>query len=187
MKPGDVIGFSGRSWHSAAINLATGGVPLRGISHVGIVIDSGQGWPCLLESTASADFCVLSHQRRPGVKAYSPTRRIESYAGRVWHYPLYRALYEHENKRLTEGAYATLGREYDYRGALCAGGIGLVARCVSMLRLADLASLFCSECVIARLADIGLIACDNPGRYSPNLVCRSLRAAGILCKPRRLK
>lgn len=186
MKPGDVIGFSGRSLESAAINLATCGVPLRGISHVGIIVDTGR-FPCLLESNTQVHRCVMSGLQATGVKAYSISRRIDAYRGRVWHYPLYRALYSHESERLTAEASTMLGREYDYRGALCAGGIGLAARFVSMLRLADLASLFCSECAVSLLSAIGVFPADNPGRYSPNGMIRTLRACGVLCKPTRCK
>jgi len=38
-KPGDIIGFSGDSWMSATINLATYGIPYWDLSHVGIVAE----------------------------------------------------------------------------------------------------------------------------------------------------
>ena len=39
LKAGDVLGFSGDAWMSAAISIATYGIPFWGISHVGIVAE----------------------------------------------------------------------------------------------------------------------------------------------------
>ena len=40
IKAGDIVGFSGPSWISAGINIATYGIPLWGISHVGIMANA---------------------------------------------------------------------------------------------------------------------------------------------------
>ena len=40
-KAGDIIGFSGDSWLSVGINLATYGIPFWSLSHVGILGDGG--------------------------------------------------------------------------------------------------------------------------------------------------
>ena len=42
-KPGDLIGFSGDSPVSDAINLGTFGLPRWGISHVGIMAEAADG------------------------------------------------------------------------------------------------------------------------------------------------
>jgi hypothetical protein len=45
-KPGDILGFSGDTWVSATINLATYGIPYWHLSHVGIVAEwDGDGYP----------------------------------------------------------------------------------------------------------------------------------------------
>ena len=52
VKAGDILGFSGRSWISAGINIATYGIPLWGISHVGIMAHSPDGKLRFFESTS---------------------------------------------------------------------------------------------------------------------------------------
>ena len=49
-KAGDIIGFSGDSWMSAGINMATYGIPFWSLSHVGIVGEH-DGELLLFEST----------------------------------------------------------------------------------------------------------------------------------------
>ena len=56
IKAGDIIGFSGRSWISAGINIATYGIPLWGISHVGIMANAPGRQPAdLREHVAGGD------------------------------------------------------------------------------------------------------------------------------------
>ena len=44
IKAGDIIGFSGDSWISTLVNIATYGIPFWGLSHVGIMGRRGR-WP----------------------------------------------------------------------------------------------------------------------------------------------
>jgi hypothetical protein len=101
MKPGDVLAFGGEGLVSALINLGTYGVPYRSAAHVGIVAEIG-GTLRLVESVIDAnDTCLVRRVAEPGVKVVALQKRIERYIGRVWHYPLYRRLYDFENARLT--------------------------------------------------------------------------------------
>lgn len=103
----------------------------------------------------------------------------------MWAYPLYRPLFDHEDKRLTEFLMATVGLSYNTIGAFRAGGIGY-SWVESQLREDNLHSLFCSEWCAAAHAEIGIFAVDNPGRWNPNLLVRAERHKGILRKPRRM-
>lgn len=186
LKAGDIIGFSGDSWLSASINLATYGLPWWSLSHVGIVADY-DGELLLFESTTLNDVpCVIQGRPFRGTQAQRPIARIGGYKGKVWHYSLYRPLYPDEDMRLTKLLVSTVGTPYDEIGALRAGGIGW-SWIESLLREQDLSSIFCSEWVAAAYAAIGLFATDNVSRWNPNRLVRYLRHHEILLKPRRLK
>lgn len=184
--PGDIIGFSGTAWSSAAISLLTYGVPYWSLSHVGIV---GEHDGRLLFFESTEDYpkpCEVLGKCINGSQAHDLDTVVADYAGRVWHYPLYRPLFTHEKDRLSEFLHATIGLPYDTIGAFRAGGFGfswLEAR----LRHQDLSALFCSEWVAAAHAQVGIFATDNVSRWNPSLLVRTERRAGILKKPRRLK
>ena len=55
IKAGDIIGFSGDSWISACVNIATYGIPFWGLSHVGIMGHADDGRLLLFESTQLDD------------------------------------------------------------------------------------------------------------------------------------
>ena len=188
VKAGDVVGFSGRSWISAGINLATYGLPLWGISHVGIMANSPDGKLRIFESTSlDGDIpCEITGKVICGTQAHSLDFILQHYQGRAWHYPLYRPLYPTEDERLTEFLIDTLGTPYDAMGAFRSAGVGL-SWIESLFHPSNLHTIFCSEWVAAAYAVTGLHATDNVSRWNPNRLCRNLRWHGILCKPRRLK
>jgi len=186
-KAGDIVGFSGRSWISAAVNVATYGIPLYGLSHVGVLANSPDGKLRLFESTSldGDSPCEILGKSVCGTQAHSLDAVLKRYRGKAWLYPLYRSLYPAEDQRLTEFLMGTLGRPYDALGALRSAGIGL-SWAESLLHPASLHMIFCSEQVAAAYADIGLHATDNVSRWSPNRLCRHLRRYEILLKPRRI-
>lgn len=188
VKAGDIIGFSGRSWISVAVNIATYGIPLIGVSHVGIVATSPDGKLRLFESTSlDGDIpCEITGKVICGTQAHGLEFILHHYKGRAYHYPLYRALYPQEDTRLTEFLLSTIGTPYDALGAIRSAGVGL-SWIESLLHRQCLASIFCSEWVAAAYAVTGLHATDNASRWNPNRLTRHLRWHGILCKPRRLK
>lgn len=211
-RPGDILGFSGDTWVSATINLATYGIPYWGLSHLGIVAEyNGESWPSgllfhgtelyingsletepfrgllLFESTFGCPMpCEIQGKVGSGAQAHNIKERIEQYGGKVWHYPLYRDLRPLESRRLTAFLLKHLGRNYDAIGALRAGGIGF-SWLESRLRQEDLSSLFCSEYCAGAHKHIHLLDTDSASRWSPNLLTRVERRRGILLKPRRLK
>lgn len=186
VKPGDLIGFSGHSWQSAGINLATYGIPFWNISHVAILGEVG-GRLLLFESTTMAGApCVIQGKEVSGTQAHWITPRVEAYRGKVWHYPLYRPLYRVEAARLTGFLLTYVGRDYDAIGAFRCGGIGW-SWLESRLHPADLSSLFCSEYCAAAHARVGILQTDHVSRWNPNRLLRVERRRGILLRPSRLK
>lgn len=184
-KEGDIIGFSGNSWLSAGINLATYGIPFWDIGHVGIVGRYG-GELLLFESTINSSLpCRIQGAVTSGVQAHL-LHSCELYDGKVWHYPLYRGLYLSESQRLTAFLLECIGRDYDAIGAFRAGGVGF-SFVESRLRKQDLSSLFCSELCAAAYAYAGLFPSGNAGFWSPNKLCRTLRRRGVLSKPWRIQ
>jgi hypothetical protein len=183
---GDLLGFSGDGWLSAGINLATYGIPYWSLSHVGIVGEY-KGRTLLFESCLEdADPCEIKGKVFSGTQAHTIESRLTDYHGKIWHYPLYRSLYDFERKRLNRFLRDTTGIPYDEIGAFRAGGIGF-SWLESLLREADLSSLFCSEWCAAAHSTIGIFQTDNASRWSPNKLVRHERRQEILLAPRRLK
>ena len=187
VKAGDIIGFSGRSWISAGINIATYGIPLWDISHVGIMANAPDGRLLIFESTSLDNLpCEISHENFTGTQAHLLDDILRVYDGKAWHYPLYRSLYEYEDKRLTEFLMATIHTPYDAMGAFRSAGVGL-SWIESLFHPANLHSIFCSEWVAAAYADIGIVPSANAARWNPNHLVRHLRGAEVLLDPRRFK
>jgi hypothetical protein len=187
LKAGDVIGFSGNSWISGLINIGTYGIPGWGISHVGIMAHADDGRLLLFESTTLENMpCEISGECFNGTQAHDLDKVLKVYDGKVWHYPLYRPLYESEAKRLTKFLMATIHTPYDAMGAFRSAGVGL-SWVESLFHPENLHSIFCSEWVAAAYANIGLVPTANAARWNPNHLVRHLRGAEILRNPRRLK
>lgn len=186
LKTGDIIGFSPNDLISWGINLGTYGVPGWGLAHVGI-IGEHDGRQLLFESTSSPyGDCVIQGRRVNGSQATWLDSAIDNCNGFVWHYPLYRRLYEAERTRLNTFLHATLGIPYDVVGAFRAGGYfhsGLQA----FFHGQDLNALFCSEWCAAAHAEVGILPSTVAGRWNPNLLVRRERRLGLLAKPVRLK
>ena len=187
IKAGDVIGFSGNTWISALINLGTYGVPF-GTSAMSASWPMPQTAGCCCSSPRRWRTCPV---RFPGRASMAPRRTrwskiLKAYEGKVWHYPVYRKLYDHEEKRLTDFLMATIHTPYDAMGAFRAAGIGL-SWVESCFRKQDLHTIFCSEWVASAYADIGIMPTAYAGRWSPNHLCRALREKELVFRPRRLR
>ena len=186
IKPGDVIGFAGNGWASAAINLGTYGIPFWGISHVGIVAKTFDGRLLLFESTSLKDTpCEITGEIFVGTQAHKLENALAGYVGRVYLYPLYRQLYSDEDSRLTQYLMDTIGTPYDLMGALRTSGVG-ISWIESLFRPQDLNMIFCSEWVASALSVIGVFPTNNASRWNPNRLCRYLRRDNVVYKPRRL-
>lgn len=176
IKAGDVIGFSGRYWRSDMINLGTFGIPRWGLSHVGIIGPSNR----------NGELAMFEAVDGVGVRSRDVNLAVSKYRGRVWLYRLSRQLYLHEYMRMCRSLSDMLGLPYDNRGAMRAAG-RLLALIRSMFFGEDLTSLFCSELAAEQLSNIGIFQTSNSSRWSPNALMRTLRRAGIVCQPERLR
>lgn len=187
LQPGDIIGFSGDGWISDFINIVTYGIPRWGISHVGIMGEAGDGRLLLFESTTLDGLpCEITGAHFSGTQAHTLDRVVKGYRGKIWHYPLYRSLYENERQRLTRFLMETVHTPYDEMGAFRSAGVGL-SWIESLFREQDLTRIFCSEWCCAAHTAIGIFRTDNVSRWNPNRFVRTERRQGILLRPRRLK
>ena len=187
VEPGDIIGFSGESFISDLINVATYGTPRWGISHVGIMGEAKDGRLLLFESTTLDGLpCEITGKPFFGTQAHLLDTVVKVYRGKVWHYPLYRSLYDNERRRLTDFLMGTIRIPYDEMGAFRSGGEGL-SWIESLFREQDLTKIFCSEWCCAAHTAIGIFRTDNVSRWNPNRFVRTERRQGILLKPRRMK
>ena len=186
VKPGDVIGFSGRGWASALINVGTYGIPFFGLSHVGIMARVPDGRLLLFESTSLSDLpCVLSGESFVGTQAHELREAVAAYPGKAYLYPLYRPLYRNEDGRLTQFLMETVHTPYDLMGAFRSAGVG-ISWIESLFREQDLTSIFCSEWIASALSIIGVFPTSNASRWSPNKLVRHLRWNDVLLKSQRL-
>jgi hypothetical protein len=177
LRPGGILAFSGFNPTSDIINLGTWGIPRLSVSHVGII-----GRYCnenvLFESTTLNDIpCLIQGKPVHGTQAHRVADRLATYVGRVWYFPLYRELYEHEEQRLSQFLIADIGKSYDLQGALWAGGLGLLDY---LIFKPDYHALFCSEWVASAHAAIGILQTADGSRWNPNYLTRYEHNSGIL-------
>lgn len=186
IKTGDIIAFSGFGRKSVFVNLVTFGIPYWYASHVGI-IGEYKGEQLLFESTTLSNVpCVVQGKSFKGVQAVRTSERLESYRGRVYHYPIYRPLFGFEADRLNEFLIDKVGTPYDLHGGMRSATHGL-SWLESKFKGEDLNFIFCSELVAAAHAKIGLLQTSSASRWNPNRLIRYERRTGILRRPRRLR
>jgi len=185
-KPGDILGFSGKSLISDVINVATYGLPRVGISHVAIVAEYHAGLHLFESTTLDAVPCEIQGKPVEGVQCHPVNTVVGGYRGKIWRYPLCRPLYPHESRRLTAFLLKQIGKSYDAIGAFRSAGEGF-SWLESKLHPENLHSLFCSELIAAAYREIGLMPTDDAGKWSPNRLVRRLRRGEILLQPQRLK
>lgn len=187
MNPGDIIGFSGANATSDFLNLVTYGIPRISISHVGIMAEY-KGTLLLFESTTlNTSPCVI--QKRPirGAQAQYLKTRLESYEGRIWHYPLAKKLGVKDSQKLTDFLLPMLGTPYSEIEAVRSGGLAWSWLENRIHGPSGYAARFCSEWVTSAHDELGLFPTKNPGMWSPNHLIRRERHLGILAAPTRLK
>lgn len=182
IKPGDVIGFSASDCLGWSINLATFGIPGRGLSHIAMAINF-HGDVILAESTILCKSrCVLQGKRVKGVQAHWLYDRLIGYKGRVWVYPLQHPFTQQESERATSFIMEALGKNYDAIGAYRSTGAGF-GWLESLLRVEDLSSIFCSELVAADFRAAGRFPTKDASHWSPNRLARQFLRDGIIGKP----
>jgi len=189
VKPGDMIASSGRDLGSLGIQVATLSLPniwpLRrwaGVHHVGIIVPVC-GHNIVYESTSAwRPKCVRTNREEPkGVQAHHLSDILDL-GGDVWHYPLRRPLYDHEEMRLLDAAEECLGQGYDFIGAGRSGG-GLLMRMIAKLKGCESMDLvFCSELVLWLWIQTGIAQNKHAG-MNPAWLTRWALAKGIVGKP----
>ena len=191
IKPGGIIGVSGKCAMSRAIQVGTLSLPnigplgkwgWSGTSHVGIACPVF-GEMLVYESTSfSRSACVRTGREDPvGVQAHHVSDIVEA-GGDVRYYPLQRELYDHEVDRLSEFLEECLGHGYDTVGAGKTAG-GLVSYFISKMFGKDRPSImFCSELDVAALRAVGVVQTKNPAAWNPNFLIRFLLKEGIIGK-----
>ena len=186
IKTGDIIAFSGFGHKSVIVNLVTFGIPFWWASHVGI-IGRYKGEQLLFESTTLSNIpCVVQDKPFRGVQAVRLTDRVQTYKGRVYHYPIYRPLFGAEDERLNAFLLEKVGTPYDMSGGMRSATHGL-SWLESRFKGEDLNFIFCSELVAATHARIGLLQTSSASRWNPNHLIRYERRTGILKRPRSLR
>jgi hypothetical protein len=176
LQPGDILAFYGTDWTSRCIEWGTWGP-----SHVGILCDY-RGSPVLVESTTLCDQpCLVTGKTIRGVQAHLAEDRIATYRGRVLHYALTDEcrLSSDESTLLTRILLKHwIGRPYDLAGALVSGTNFL--KFSHWVPYPDLGSVFCSKLVARLYMRLNRLNWDDPGRYSPAYLIRTLRRTGVI-------
>jgi len=99
--------------------------------------------------------------------------------GDVWHVPLRRALYDHEEERLLESLESCLGRGYDFIGAGRSGGGKLMRTLQRVTSRESMEFIFCSELVVWALASVGVMHAENASVWNPQRLVRHVIRRGI--------
>lgn len=187
LKPGDLVGFSSWDWSGVIINIGTYGVPFIHLSHIGIMAEH-MGKLVLFESTTLCPIpCMIQGKRVGGAQAHPLEDRIETYPGRVYHYPLMKSLNCAPAIDLSNFLHSQIGRPYDMLGAVHSGG-KVFSYLESLFRKSnDASSLYCSEwCALAH-HEIGLFRTRSASKWSPNALVRAEYEQEIIEKRIRLK
>lgn len=186
VKAGDLIGFSGNDPVSWVIQGATGSLPGRGLSHIGIVAELG-GDQLVYESTSfKRPPCARQKEVISGVQAHRLVDVLEFGYPVIWHYPLRSPLYVDEADRLLDFLDSQLGKPYDLAGAVKSGG-AVFRALQTILGRESLSSWFCSEFNAQALVHIGRFRTRSVSRWSPNGLVRALFREGIVDNPRRMR
>lgn len=181
-KHGDIVAFQTPGLTSAVIRAVTFG----SVSHVGIVSDHA-GRLALYESTtlaAGSQPCVVAGRAVKGVQVHW-IEEIANRPGKVWRYPIAKALDEKESRRLKIFLVSQLGKDYDYAGALSSGP-RLLRWASWLLKEESVSSIFCSELVARAYARLLRWEIKNADCYNPNNLLRRLSRRGCVKPPERV-
>lgn len=188
-KTGDLIACFGADLTSRAISTITGCIwapsGLRwGPSHVAIIGEQDQQ-PIWVESTTLCPHpCLIRKELVAGPQAHPPQLRMADYlaaGGRIDIYrptPLNRFT-GHESallSRLLMEECVSANLPYDLTGALLSGSRYLPRS--RWFPAADLTAFFCSELVAAVLMRMGRLNRQNPARFHPGRLLRTLVQEG---------
>lgn len=187
-KAGDLLAVCGKGAFANLIQAGSLSLPnigqlgrwgWAGVSHCGVVA-SVWGEPLVYESTSfDRPACIRTGRENPkGVQAHRIDDVLNG-GGDVWHYPLRRALYPHEEDRLLVAVESCLGHGYDFIGAAKSGG-GIVMRTLQRLKgNEDMKMIFCAELVLWAWIQCGIAQNKHAGG-NPTWLLRYARSTGIV-------
>lgn len=198
LRPGDLAACFGSDLISRVIRLGTFSLLApRGLrlppSHVAMICSRGTEtlW---VESTTLCDHpCRIRGLHTSGAQAHRPEERIGDYLAAGGAVEFYR-LVDIDSFSRDEAAllsrilldhFVRRGLNYDYGGAVLSG-----TRVFQRTRLfpgADLEHLFCSEMVAAVLMRLGRLNRENPARFHPGRLLRTLVRTGVYRRMGRLE
>lgn len=129
-----------------------------------------------VESTTLAHRpCLIAGRVISGVQVHRPEDRIQDYRGKVAVYRLVPPFLPQEEQYLWRYIQPFLGKGYDRSTVLLAGTKVLrFSRLLPGAWGADLNELFCSELTAAILMQMNKMNWDNPTRYSPARLLRTV-------------
>ncbi len=175
MKPGDVIAFSGNSFFSEIIKLAT----FSNISHVGVILQtqvfndgSGRFFNKVIESATVHGFSGVNDNRL--------SERLNEFDGDIWWLPLKKEL---RKERFNETLFFNFlfdqekaRKEYDLPQALLSAldifdKLPFAADELGRNK-EDFSKFFCSELVAAGFEKSGIIGDINASEVTPIELCR---------------
>ena len=194
VKAGDLLAVSGKGFVANTVQAATLSLPnigplgrwgWAGASHVAIAVPVFDELLAYESTSFNRPRCVRTNRDNPkGVQAHYIQDIVEA-GGDVWHYPLRRPLYLHEEDRLLMFAEQALGRGYDFIGATRASG-GILMRLLQRAKGSeDTGLMYCSELALWLWCMVGVARTKHAG-MSPNYLIRWAIASGILSRGRRL-
>ena len=187
IKSGDLLFHRSSGIGPTLIDLATFGFG-RGYSHVGIIAGHQSRPNLLLWESNPKDTkpCILAGKRVDGVQVHE-IKEIYDRNAEVYHLPLRKHLTLKQALRLETCLDEYRKLDYDYIGALRAGGF-YWARFNAWLHGETLDKLFCTELTALCLKQIGLIPeSTNISQFSPNTFYWFLMGLDIYDKPVQIK
>lgn len=186
-QPGDIVACYGTDWASRVVSWGTaslfGPSALKfGPSHVAMLCEWRDG-PLWIESTTLCRLpCRVRGLHCRGMQAHHPENRLQDYWRSGGRCDLYRLspideLSRNESLQLTGMLleFVHRGLDYDLSGALISG-----TRALRLTRFLhrDQETVFCSELLAAVLQRLGRMNREDPTRYSPARLLRTLIAQG---------
>ncbi|MEZ6058473.1 MAG: hypothetical protein R3C01_17365 [Planctomycetaceae bacterium] len=200
-QPGDIAACFGSDLTSRIVSYGTASpfAPQRlrvAPSHVAILCDppgrvlkhhqQPPGRMLWVESTTLCPHpCLIRGTHVAGSQAQQPEDRIADYAHGGGRVDLYRladvnSLTGRERRLLTQlliDRFVRRAIDYDLRGAVLSGTrVFQLTRCFPR---ADLSQLFCSEMIAAVLMRLGRLNRENPSRFHPGRLLRTLVRTGV--------
>lgn len=176
MKTGDVIAFSGKGRISQIIKWKT----KSQYSHVGMVLNTfmegGIGQALMfIESTSLKSLPdAITNEVVKGVQIHFLSKRLESYEGEAWWFPLKSPLNNSKSIEMQNWLRTKHSEKIPYDSFQAIGaGADLFDMILGIENEQDFASLFCSE-LVTKALQVGGVVPDvlNPSELTPQDVVR---------------